>query len=50
MIVLRGTKLFVAHVGDSAAVISCKNDKEFEGKELTRDHKPEDINEKARYI
>ena len=48
VIILRGNKLYVAHVGDSAAVISCKNEKGFEGKELTRDHKPEDTDEKAR--
>lgn len=48
IVILRDGKLYVAHVGDSAAVLSCKKDKEFEAKELTRDHKPEDVNEKAR--
>ena len=48
VVILRDGKLYVAHVGDSAAVLCCKNDKDFDAQELTRDHKPEDVNEKAR--
>lgn len=46
--ILKDEKLYFAHVGDSSAVISYKSDKGFEGKKLTRDHIPGDIDEKAR--
>lgn len=48
IVILRDNRLYVAHVGDSAAVVSCKNDTQYEARELTRDHKPEDLEEKAR--
>lgn len=48
IVLLRDEKLYVAHVGDSAAVLSCKNDEIFEAEELTKDHKPNDEDEKAR--
>ena len=50
VILLRGDKMYIAHVGDSAAAICNRDGKKLVGKELTRDHKPEDLSEKARYV
>ena len=48
--IIRDNKLFIAHVGDSAAVIATKEEEKFNSVDLTIDHKPENINEKARYV
>lgn len=45
---LRGRKLFIAHVGDSAAVIGEQDGETYKSNDITVDHKPEDPNEKAR--
>jgi serine/threonine protein phosphatase PrpC len=48
-----GTKLFIANVGDSRAILIKKNDensKGFEVTALTRDHKPCDLDEGKRII
>ena len=48
-----GTKLFVANVGDSRAILIKKNDDNPEGfgvQALTRDHKPCDADEGKRII
>lgn len=48
--IIRGNKLYIAHVGDSAAVIATKNDDSevYCSKDLTKDHKPESLEEKSR--
>ena len=39
----------MAHVGDSAAVIATKENNKYISTDLTKDHKPESIDEKSRY-
>lgn len=46
--IIRGRKLYVAHVGDSAAVLGEKIDNDFHSNDITEDHKPENPKEKAR--
>lgn len=45
----KGSKLYVANVGDSRAVMACETEEgSFRAKDLTRDHKPDDPEEQAR--
>ena len=48
IIILIDTKIYIANVGDSRAIMSCNNGREF--KNITIDHKPNNINEKDRII
>ena len=48
VVILRESKIFVGHVGDSAAVIAQKKNNAYIAKELTVDHKPESVKEKTR--
>jgi len=46
--IVRNNKLFVAHVGDSAAVLAKKYNNIMVTEELTIDHKPDNTEEKSR--
>ena len=48
IMILIDTKIYIANVGDSRAVMSCNNGREY--KSITIDHKPNSINEKNRII
>jgi len=48
VVILRESKIFIGHVGDSAAVIAQKKNNAYIAKELTVDHKPECVKEKTR--
>ncbi|XP_066922712.1 protein phosphatase 1D-like [Clytia hemisphaerica] len=48
VVILRQNKVYVAHVGDSAAVIAQKKNNRYVAQELTVDHKPESVKEKTR--
>ena len=50
VVILRESKIFIGHVGDSAAVIAQKKNNAYIAKELTVDHKPESVKEKTRYF
>lgn len=50
VVILRQSKIFVANVGDSAAVIARKKNNKYEAEELTVDHKPENHKEKSRLV
>jgi serine/threonine protein phosphatase PrpC len=45
----KNMKLYISHVGDSRAIVIYKeNETNIVGKEITRDHKPTDPDEKQR--
>lgn len=48
VVILRANKIYVAHVGDSAAVLAQKKNNQYVAEELTEDHKPESVKEKSR--
>ena len=47
--IIRDNKLYIAHVGDSAAVLAKKVNNVMMTEELTVDHKPDNPDEKSRY-
>lgn len=49
VVILREKKIFIGHVGDSAAAIAQKKNNRYVAQELTVDHKPESALEKTRY-
>ncbi|XP_057295372.1 protein phosphatase 1D-like [Hydractinia symbiolongicarpus] len=46
--IIRDQKMYIAHVGDSAAILASKEDENFVCRELTVDHKPDSVKEKSR--
>ncbi|XP_065663465.1 protein phosphatase 1D [Hydra vulgaris] len=46
--IIKDNKLYIAHVGDSGAAIAYKSGDDFVSKELTIDHKPENLKERSR--